>query len=181
MDVADILIDMETRSRTANRRSPEFVESVDWEMERTMQGGLETSMLEARNMFLLAVVRGVYIDSDLGTREVIVYLANSVLYFGNWESVPDKFDARTVVRDADELRRIADKALFIAACIPCLNRDVRLGRDFYEFTGTKSYQAMCAIDTRRRQRGRFRELANNFRHYVEALEHTAKDYLWQDA
>ena len=76
MRVEDILIAMEQRPRKANRSSRAFVESVDWEMNKSR--GIETDIQECRNFILMAVVKGVYVDYDIGTLDVIGYIGRTL-------------------------------------------------------------------------------------------------------
>lgn len=183
MRIEDIMIDMWQKPRKTNRRNPDFVESVDFEFRNCMKGGFEAvTSSEVRDFFFLAAVKGVYIDTDLGNVDVIGYLANHVIYQENWLDIPDHdfdVDGVSVVKDAEDLRKVSDKSLFIASCMPDVNRRKGLRKWDYMMIGRQGYTALSAWDAA--LLGRFRELAINFEGYVSAIDHTVHSYLWKDA
>ena len=182
MNREDIMIDVWQKPRKINRTNSDFVDSVNHEFRKCMSGGLLVTTSDVRDLFFLATVKGVYLDADLGNIEVIGYLANNVLYQEGWYDVPDHdfmVDGVSVVKDAEDLRKVSDKALFIAACMPDVNKREGLRKWEYTSIGRRGYSALSSLDGA--VLGNFRELAVNFEDYVNAIEHTSHEYLWQNA
>lgn len=176
MRVEDILVAMEQRPRKSNRSSREFVESVDWEMNKST--GIETDIQECRNFILMAVVKGVYVDYDIGTLDVIGYIANAVVYRYVHETPGDDFSNLRwkVVLNAEELRRLSDNALFVAGFMANPVKRQGIGRGLFVFAGKRGYKTMSKIATRKTRHRRFSELSDNFEDYASALHHTSNTY-----
>jgi hypothetical protein len=176
MDVEDILLDMERKPVKRNRRSREFVESVDWEMRK---GGLDATMDGMRTFVLMAVVRGVYVDAGLGNYDVVVYVAQSVAF----RSITENPDENTlgveggIVATVEDLRDMSDAALSVAGLVRKGRlRDSDVSTSVFIEAGRKGYNALSVIANSATHHRRFRELAVNFEDYVDALRHTRDSY-----
>jgi hypothetical protein len=176
MRVEDILLAMENRPRPANRRNREFVESVSWELNK--RGGIEADIQRCRDFVLMAVIKGVYIDADIGTLDTIGYITNAVV-FKYTTSVPQVDFAGfrdKIVEGVDELTAFADNSLFVAGFAPNIARRDGLARDFFVFSGKKSYWIASRLAKCNAHHTRFHELSDNFEDYADALLHTSSEY-----
>ena len=198
MNRDDIVLEMRIMPRRANRRNPDFVESVDWEFRRVMaDSSLTTSRVEAANFFFMATVKGVYIDADIGGLDIIGYLANNVIYTDRWSTIPDTcFDmgGEPLVRGPEGVRRLCDKALFLAATMPGTKKgnhnknwlarpgeDSKLTRAEYMEIAKRGYMALSCAGRFGAKTKRFRALAADMDEYYNAVAHTIGEYLWQNA
>ena len=176
MRIEDILLAMENRSRLANRRNMEFVESVGWALNK--KEGIEADINECRNFVLMAVIQGVYIDADIGNLDTIGYITNAVA-FKYTTSVP-KMDFKDftdkIIERVDELALFADNALFVAGFMPNIGIREGLGRDFFVFSGKESYWIASRLTRTPTRHERFHELSDNFEDYADALLHTSSEY-----
>lgn len=176
MRVEDILLAMENKPKSVNRKSKNFVESVELALNK--EQGIETDMNECRNFVLMAAIKGIYIDCDLGTLDTIGYITNAVI-FKYMNSIPEvdfTGSENQILVGIEGLTGLADNALFVAGFLPNAGKRKGIGRDFFVFSGKESYRIASRLSESNTHHQRYKSLSDDFEHYADAMMHTSTTY-----